>query len=442
MGRDPVFERRFLREGRHIASLSHPNIVVVFDSGTDNGQPFIVMEYVRGDSLRQVLDTRSALPLPVVAALAMDVLSALGHAHDRNIVHRDVKPANLLLQAGGGAKVADFGIAKTLGDITELTAQGAFVGSAAYASPEQLVGHRVGASSDLYSFGCVLFECLSGRAPFGADDPEHLAYQHRFAEPPPLREFRDDLPDAVSDAVARALAKDPADRFVSAAEMAEFLRPHAAEDELRALLPGGLPEDQTDETGPSRLPTRIFTAKFPTPDPKPESPKWRRRGLVVAATTLLVIAATALTLVIVGGQRDNGGRARTGRHSTLASGGFLRPGRRITSGNGRFALVMQPDGNLVDYAMRGKVALWQSGTSGHFNAYVVMQADGDLVVYPQGRTAPLPGQPTSALFSSATYGYPGSSAGLTNSGVLVVRAPRTGRILWSSPITGAVPPSP
>jgi hypothetical protein len=102
---------------------------------------------------------------------------------------------------------------------------------------------------------------------------------------------------------------------------------------------------------------------------------------------------------------------------------------------------MQDDGNLVDYAVRGRIALWQSGTSGNFNAYVVMQEDGDLVVYPQGKTAPIPGQPTSALFSSATYAHPGSTAALMDDGILVVRAATTGRVLWTSPITGVTPTS-
>jgi eukaryotic-like serine/threonine-protein kinase len=447
-GRDPVFEKRFRREAHHIASLSHPNIVVVFDSGTDDGRPFIVMEYVQGASLRQVLDARSVLAVPVAAALALDVLGALGHAHGRDIVHRDVKPANLLLQTGGNVKVADFGIAKSLGEITEITVQGAFVGSASYASPEQLAGHRVSASSDLYSLGCVIFECLSGRAPFVADDPDHLAYQHRFAEPPPLRELRDDIPDSISEAVARALAKDPSDRFVFANEMADIFRPYAVEAELRALLPPSPPESESEDAGqyrhaptPIRLPTsppsRTSTDLLPTPRRGAAASKRRRRIAVLAVTIASVAIAIVLTLVTVGGQGDSGRNTKVRTHSTIASGGFLQPGHSITSRNGRFFLVMQMDGNLVDYARRGreKVALWQSGTSGSFNAYVVMQEDGDLVVYPQGKTAPTPGQPTSALFSSATYGHHDSFATLMNNGVLVVRAPKTDRILWSSPIT-------
>jgi hypothetical protein len=452
IGRDPIFENRFRREARHIASLSHPNIVMVFDSGSDEGRPFIVMEYVQGASLRQVLNARSVLSVPVAMALAIDVLSALGHAHSHDIVHRDVKPANLLLQTGGTVKVADFGIAKSLGEITEITVQGAFVGSASYASPEQLAGRRVSASSDLYSLGCVIFECLSGRAPFEADDPDHLAYQHRFAEPPPVREFRDDIPDSVSETIMRALAKDPADRFVGAGEMADFLRPYADEAELRALLPPSLHEGPGDDAGhgrhgptsvrlPNTRPTRIANELLPAGRRDTAASKRRRRTAVLGIAVASVAIATALTLLAVGGQGGTGKRIQSKTHSTIASGGFLRPGRRITSRNGRFALVMQTDGNLVDYAVRGKVALWQSGTSGNFNAYVVMQEDGDFVVYPQGKTAPTPGQPTSALFSSATNGHHDAFATLMDNGVLVVRTPKSRKILWSSPISRPGSPS-
>ena len=448
MGRDPVFEKRFRREAHHIASLSHPNIVVVFDSGTDNGQPFIVMEYVQGASLRQVLDARTVLPVPVAAALAIDILSGLGHAHSRDIVHRDVKPANLLLQTGGGVKVADFGIAKSLGEITEITVQGAFVGSASYASPEQLAGRRVSAGSDLYSLGCVIFECLAGRAPFEAEDPDHLAYQHRFAEPRPLCELRDDVPDSISDGIMRVLAKDPSDRFVRAGDMADLFRPYADEAEMRALLPPPLPEDGAEEAGPNRhaptpvrsptnLPVRTSTDLLPTPRRGAAASKRRRRSALLAMAIASLALAIVLALLAVGGHGGTGRAPQVHPHASIASGGFLQPGRRITSRNGRFTLVMQTDGNLVDYAVRrkrAKVALWQSGTSGNFSAYVVMQEDGDLVVYPQGKTAPTPGQPTSALFSSATYGHHDSFATLMNNGVLVVRAPKAGKILWSSPI--------
>ncbi len=210
IGHDPLLQKRFRREAHHIASLSHPNIVMVYDAGTDGDFAYIVMEYVRGASLRQVLMSDGVLPVQVTAALAVDVLAALGHAHERGIVHRDVKPANLLVQFGGDTKVADFGISKSFGEMTELTAEGAFVGTSSYASPEQLSDLAIGPSSDLYSLGCVLYQCLIGSPPYAADHTEHQMLKQRFADPPSVADFPSDTPPALAQGIVRALAKEPA----------------------------------------------------------------------------------------------------------------------------------------------------------------------------------------------------------------------------------------
>jgi serine/threonine protein kinase len=441
---DLVFQQRFQREGHHIASLSHPNIVMVFDSGTEGVHSFIVMEYVQGASLRQVLGFNGLLSIGATAALAGDVLAALGHAHERGIVHRDVKPANLLLQSGGGVKVADFGIAKSLGEVTDLTAEGGFVGTSAYASPEQLSGQPVGPSSDLYSLGCVLFECLTGQPPSRSTDSlGRAAGEGRFAELPTAREWRRDLPEEVARGIARALAKDPSDRFSSAAEMLDVFHLYAQEDQLHTLLADSdLVDDldQTETSGSEGTPVqpsdRRRRQSFPTEDAHRDSltstkPKWRRKTIYpIAIATLILIAAVAAVFIATRGTK----KTPVERSSTLSSGGFLQPGHSIVSRNDRFTLRMQTDGNLVDYTRPEKIALWQSGTSGNFNAYVVMQADGNLVVYPHGRTAPAAGQPTSAIFQSGTSGHPGASAALLNNGDLVVRASSTHAVLWRAPL--------
>jgi hypothetical protein len=428
---DPYFQMRFQREARHIASLSHPNIVMVFDSGTEGDLPYIVMEYVHGPSLRQVLRSQGALPIPVTAALAVDVLAALGHAHERGIVHRDVKPANLLLESGGTVKVADFGIAKTLGENTGLTAEGVFVGTSTYASPEQLSGHELGTTSDLYSLGCVLFECLTGRPPYIVDNTEKRLLQHRFADLPSLADMRSDTPDEIVRGIARAMAKDPSDRFAGAIQMGEVFAPFAAEGQLQMLLSPPVVEGGRDET------ERIQSAGTPvrsvggssTRSVASEGSKWsRQRAYVIAASLVLLIAAAILGVTAFGGGNGHGLQ----RRSTLASGGYLRPDQFITSRNGRFTLVMQSDGNLVEYTRRHESVRWESGTSGNFDAYVVMQSDGNLVVYPHGKSAPAPGQPTDALWDSGTFGHPGSSAALLSSGALEVRSPGTGAVWWEA----------
>lgn len=446
IGHDPLFQKRFGREARHIASLSHPNIVMVYDSGTDGDLAYIVMEYVQGASLRQVLVSEGVLPINVTAALAVDVLAALGHAHERGIVHRDVKPANLLLDSGGNVKVADFGISKSFGELTELTAEGAFVGTSTYASPEQLSGGIVGTTSDLYSLGCVLFQCLTGRPPYVADQAGQMVLQHRFADLPSLMDFRTDIPLELSQGISRALAKEPSDRFTCAAEMREVFLPHASHDEVHTLLSrmeitvdgdrtAGTESEATPATPRGWVPGASSLSGNPHPvsmvSLKPK--RLTRRISVIAAAALLLILTTMFVLLEVG--RGPSGNAT--HVSTISSGGYLQPGHSIVSANGRYSLVMQSDGNLVDYSTPSRVVQWESGTSGYFNAYVVMQADGNLVIYPPGRTAPAPGQPTSALWQAGTLGHPGASSELLNSGILVVRSPGSGGVLWATPTPSA-----
>jgi serine/threonine protein kinase len=432
---DSVIEKRFRREARHIASLSHPNIVTVFDSGTEGDFAYIVMEYVRGVSLRHVLGSMGVLPLDATAALAVDVLSALGHAHLRGIVHRDVKPANLLLEAGGTVKVADFGIAKSLSDVTELTADGAFVGTSAYASPEQLAGESLGPTSDLYSLACVLFQCLSGEPPYPTKDPGHLRMQQRFGDPPSLSDLRADAPPEIARAISHALSKAPADRFPDAAEMRKAFLPFASQESLRLLTRSDVLDSDIDteasgirESVRSRqvTATRIHQRVAP-PSTRMKSRMSRNWILPSAIAGVLLVSAVVIALIVFSG----GGVPSTA--STIASGGYLQPGHSIRSANDRFSLNMQTDGNLVEYSEQGRVVQWETDTSGNFGAYLVMQADGNLVVYPSGKTAPAPGQPTPALWDSGTEGHPGSYAALLNDGALEVRAFRNVRLLWTSP---------
>ena len=179
-------------EAHHIASLTHPNIVVVHDFGTDDVQAFIVMELVRGKSLRQLLGESSPLTAPMVARLAVDILAGLAHAHEVGILHRDIKPGNILVTDSGVSKLADFGIAKTTEETVDLTDSGAILGTVSYASPEQLSGQHLGPPSDLYSLGCVLYECLAGRPPFVADNIAALVSQQQFATATPLQDVSPD----------------------------------------------------------------------------------------------------------------------------------------------------------------------------------------------------------------------------------------------------------
>ena len=164
---DATFQRRLEREARHIASLQCANVVSIYDVDSTVETPFIVMELVEGISLRDLLDYAGQLPVARVLAIADDILSALVSAHESGLIHRDIKPANILLERRGPAKVTDFGISRSIAQTTDITIDGLFTGTIAYSSPEQLSGDPVGTTSDLYSLGCVLYECLCGSPPFG-----------------------------------------------------------------------------------------------------------------------------------------------------------------------------------------------------------------------------------------------------------------------------------
>jgi eukaryotic-like serine/threonine-protein kinase len=212
---DAGFVARFEREARHAARLSHPGLVMVFDSGIDNGTAFIVMELVAGRTLRQVLDGRGTLPLGEAVAIAAAVCEALEVAHAAGLVHRDIKPANIVL-SGGEVKVLDFGIARAEGSAGGTRTLGV-LGTAAYLSPEQASGGQAGPQSDLYSLGCVLFEMLTGEPPFTADSAVGLAYRHVHHDPGPPSARRPGVPAQLDWITAQLLAKDPDARPPSAA---------------------------------------------------------------------------------------------------------------------------------------------------------------------------------------------------------------------------------
>lgn len=218
LSHDADFVERFRREARHAASLSHANVAAVYDTG-DSGTPFIVMELVDGSSLHRILKSGGPMPVQQVARVARAILAALGQAHARGLVHRDVKPGNVLVASDGTVKVTDFGIAKGLEEVSGLTQTGTLMGTASYLSPEQASGQPATPASDLYGTGCLLYECLTGTPPFTGDTPVAVAVQHQRDPVPPLRERRPDVPAGLEAVVNRALEKDPARRYASAAEM-------------------------------------------------------------------------------------------------------------------------------------------------------------------------------------------------------------------------------
>jgi eukaryotic-like serine/threonine-protein kinase len=225
---DPAFRTRFEREARHVAALSHPRLVTVFDCGVDGTTPFIVMELARGRTLRQILDEVGVLPPDDVVTIAAAVCEGLEAAHAAGIVHRDIKPANIVL-SGGEVKVLDFGIAR-LDDSAGRTRTQAVLGTAAYLSPEQAAGQPAGPQADLYALGCVVFEMLTGTPPFTADSEVGVAYRQVHDDPGPPSSRLPGVPAQLDWITTRLLAKNPADRPPGAAAARAAL--------LSALTPG------------------------------------------------------------------------------------------------------------------------------------------------------------------------------------------------------------
>lgn len=229
LARDSIFQTRFRREAQAAASLNHPNIVAVYDTGeedvtTPDGStvsvPYIVMEYVEGHTVRDLLAGGAPVPIDEAVEIISGVLSALEYSHVHGLVHRDIKPGNIMLTNIGKIKVMDFGIARALTDSqATMTQTNAVVGTAQYLSPEQAHGDPVDARSDIYSTGCVLFELLTGQPPFKGDSAVAVAYQHVSEIPPKPSSITSDVPDSIDRVVLKALAKNRDDRYSSAEEM-------------------------------------------------------------------------------------------------------------------------------------------------------------------------------------------------------------------------------
>jgi eukaryotic-like serine/threonine-protein kinase len=303
---DEEYVERFRREARSVAQLSHPHIVTVIDRGEDGGQQFIVFEYVDGENLKQFLERTGPLPTRRAVELALEIAGALAFAHEHGLVHRDVKPQNVLLTPDGNAKVTDFGIARSLDVQQGITQTGTVLGTSNYLSPEQASGKATSPSTDVYSLGVVLYELLTGEVPFPGDNFVAVAMKHVNEAPPDLLEQRPDLPLRLVAAVERALEKDPARRFAS---MDEFAR------ELRQCL-ADLDEPDAERT--------LIRASPVIRESRPHRVRASRsRAPFYAGIVLLAVAAIVAGILALGGSKPSSHSASGGGTQAITLAGTM-----------------------------------------------------------------------------------------------------------------------
>jgi eukaryotic-like serine/threonine-protein kinase len=297
-GDDDEYVERFRREARSVAQLSHPNIVTVIDRGQDDdGRQYIVFEYIDGENLKELVDGDGPLPCRRAIELALQIAEALAFAHQHGLVHRDVKPQNVLITPEGDAKVTDFGIARSLDVEHGVTQTGTVLGTSNYLSPEQARGQTVTPATDVYSLGVVLYEMLTGEVPFPGDNFVAVAMKHINDDPPSLLERRHDVPVRLAAAVDRALAKDPAQRFPTmdafAVELRACLAELAAPDAERTFI---APSPVLRESRPHRA----------------RASRGRSRWPLYLFLLLLAAAAIVAGVFLLSGSNDKNGSQSSG----------------------------------------------------------------------------------------------------------------------------------
>ena len=295
LARDPSFQARFRREAHSAASLNHPSVAAVYDTGEDqylgNPVPYIVMEYVEGSTLRDLMSSGNRLVPERALEIVDGVLEALAYSHAQGIVHRDIKPANVMLTPSGAVKVMDFGIARAMDDMgATMTQTSAVIGTAQYLSPEQARGQQVDARSDLYSTGCLLYELLTGRPPFVGDSPVSVAYQHVRENPVPPSQLDPDVPTSIDAIVLKALAKEREQRYQSADEMRRDIAAALAGRPVAAVVPPPQPTQPIQSTtvlpGTSTIPAVGAHAAEP-------NKKGRTLGYVLLGIAVLAVFVVA-----------------------------------------------------------------------------------------------------------------------------------------------------
>ena len=294
---DDKFIRRFQREALSVSNLSHPNIVEVYDVGEEDGQYYIVMEYIEGKTLKQLINKRGALTIPEVIDIMSQLTDGLAHAHEAYIIHRDIKPQNIMILDNGEVKITDFGIAVAM-NATQLTQTNSVMGTVHYLPPEQANGKSATVKSDIYSLGILMYELLTGSVPFKGDNAVEIALKHMKEKLPSVRKQNPLIPQSIENILLKACAKNPRNRYDSVKQMHEDLQ-HAMENENEKKYVYPYPENDLDET--KKMPTITKPKKEVEPPTEEEleneeinTEKGNKNKIIVAITIII------LSILIIG----------------------------------------------------------------------------------------------------------------------------------------------
>lgn len=401
LAQDANYRERFERESRLAASIDHPNIIPVYEAGDFEGTLYLIMRWVDGTDLRTLLKESARLAPGRVVRLLRPAAAALAAAHRAGLVHRDIKPANVLLARGDGEDeehvyLTDFGIARRTSGESAMTRTGVFVGTIDYTAPERIEGGRGDAASDVYSFGCMLFETLTGHIPYAADSEVAKVFAHMNDPVPSARAEAPDVPETLDAIIAKAMAKDPAERFASAGELVaalgDVLQDLDTEERARVAA-----EQAPTIIAPARAPTTVRAPIGQTGDVRIHRRR-RRLPLLLGGLGLVIVVGVVIALVSIGGGSSAGG----GQPARVVTASGLNPGQRIALGGKPGAMA----------AAGG--ALWAS-----------LPDDGAIVAVKDGRTLrfDVGGHPGAIAASQDGLWVAGSSAGL-----LARFSPSTGRL--------------
>ncbi len=379
--RDDDYVERFRHEARAVAQLSHPSIVTVIDRGEADGRQFIVFEYVEGENLKELV-SRGPLPVRRTLELGLEVAQALAFAHAQGLVHRDVKPQNVLLSSDGRAKVTDFGIARSL-DAVGRTETGTVLGSSHYIAPEQARGERVDTQTDVYSFGCMLFEMLAGSVPFDGESFLAVAMRHVNEPPPSVLERRPDTPLRLAGLIEHCLAKSPEERPT----MQDCVR------ELGATLAELDARPDGEATMITKAPRELRRP------PRQRAKRGNRKPVLLALLALAAVAAVVAAVLAFGGGGDGGGGSGGGKAVRLAGVGSYDPDGDQSEHPEKASLAS--DGNPATY--------WTTETYDAFTkpgVGLVLDAGGDVDLSSLTLTTDTPGYTAEIKASESATSFP------------------------------------